>query len=71
MDGTSRRSLSISTNHDNGKFEVEERRYYSFNAEDFDIKHLLDTTEEVMEVVLDVVGTYIASREVIGKRNDN
>ena len=63
-DSTSSCRLSISTNYDNEKFEVEESRFYSFSSDYSQNTHLFDTAEEVMELVLDVTGKHIASGEV-------
>ena len=64
----SRTSLSISTNIGNTKFQVEERHYYSFSAESSEEHHEYSSAEEVMKLVVELVGKHIASNQVLSER---
>lgn len=66
----SRTSLSISTNIGNTKYQVEERHYYSFSAESSEEHHEYSSAEEVMKLVVEVVGKHIASNQVLSERRE-
>jgi len=66
--GASTQTLSISTTYDNSQFEIEERTYYSFDAETSELTHKLSTADEVLELVVGAVGKHVASMEVLGER---
>jgi len=62
------RRFSISTNLENTRFEIEEN-YYSYEAgENQQSFYHYETDEEVLRLVMDAVGKYIALQRVIEQR---
>lgn len=67
-ESASRKTLSISTTHDNAQFEVQERTYHSFDAETHQATHRLSSVAEALEYVVAAVGKHVASSEVFAER---
>lgn len=62
------RRFSMSTNLENTKFTVEEN-YYSYSAgEHIETFHSFDTDEEVLRLVMESIGKFIALQRVIEER---
>jgi len=61
----SRHTLSISTDAENRRFEVEECQYFPLSGDRASYMHCFDTAEEVLRFVLEMLGLHIASRQAL------
>lgn len=65
----SRHSLTISTDAENRRFEVEENQYFPLSGDRASYIHWFESSEDLLRFVLEMIGTQIASRQAVaGKR---
>jgi len=65
----SRHSLSISTDADNRRFEIEEGQYFPLSGDRASYIHWFDSAEDVLRFVLEAIGAQIASRHVPAEKS--
>lgn len=66
---TLQQSFSISTTSGNLSFEVEERSSYKFGDYDtFEKQHRFQAADQVLAIVIEAVGKYIAQQRVLQER---
>jgi hypothetical protein len=62
------RRFSISTNLDSTRFDIEENSYSWAASENLQSFYHYETDEEVLRLVMDAVGKYIALERVVEQR---
>lgn len=62
------RRFSLSTDLANEKFTVEENYWSNATGDDVELFYSFDTDEEVLRLVLDAIGKYIALQKAIQER---